>query len=180
MFPPKYFYLKISCIDKIRFPFLWCLFKNLRTYRLALTGRKVKADMTKNNFFFLFFRKKDIKTLFELCKLSRNFQLLKQRFSPPVLEHHIEIHRAGVWSPPSNPSVCNFWLRVPIWEQLGNLFWRHFLFILAEKIQALEQKPFTAKFHIRLDFKTKTLTKISKNSKKKFFKKFLFRLEKHS
>ena len=119
--------------NSISFPLM--PFKKSQNLPFGRDGQKSQGRFDQKLLFFLFFRKKDIKTLFELCKLSRNFQLLKQRFSPPVLEHHIEIHRARVWSPPSNPSVCNFWLRVPIWEQLGNLFWRHFLFILSSNIE---------------------------------------------
>ena len=64
--PSKIFYLKISCVDKIRFPFLWYLLKILE-----LTVRPWRAEKSRPIWpkitFFLFFRKKDMKILFVLC-----------------------------------------------------------------------------------------------------------------
>ena len=143
VFPPKYFYQKITRLDKIRFSFFWCPLKNLTTYRLVVTGRKLKADLTKNYFFFLFFTKNDIKTLFEWCNqetfnfwnkgFSCQFQGIKLKFSGPAFDHPRQTRQYETFD----------------WDQLGNLSWRHFLFVLAEKIQVLVLKVFTAKFHIK-------------------------------
>ena len=100
-------------------------------------------ENTKKSYFFLFFTKNDIKTLFELCiqetfnfwnkGFSCQFQGIKLKFSGPAFDHPRQTRQYETFD----------------WDQLGNLFWRLFSFVLTEKIQALEQKVFTAKFHIK-------------------------------
>ena len=64
--PSKIFISENIFIGKIRFSFHWFHFKNLPTNRLAVTGWKLKADLTKKCF-FLFFNLSEIKRLFSLC-----------------------------------------------------------------------------------------------------------------
>ena len=116
--PSKIFLSENIFIGKIRFPFHWFHFKNLSTNRLAVTGWKLKADLTKKCF-FLFFNLSEIKRLFSLCnkeifnfceKIFFRFQSIILIFSGAAFDHPRQTRQYVTFD----------------WDQLRNSFWRRF------------------------------------------------------
>ena len=171
--PSKIFLSENIFIGKIRFPFHWFHFKNLSTNRLAVTGWKLKADLTKKCF-FLFFNLSEIKRLFSLCnKEIFNFW---GKFFFQVSEYHIDIQRGGLWSPASNASVCNFWL-----GPAKKLILTAFFIICSWGKDTGAQRELNIKSEKSRIFQKKFKKKnFKKNFEKKFFSKNFFYFEKHS
>ena len=76
--PSKIFSMKISLPGKNRFPIHWWHSQNPRPYRLTLTGRKLKADLTKKYFFPLFHLKWFKASKIKEKKNTKKFFVLKK------------------------------------------------------------------------------------------------------